>query len=177
MANSVQPVNNPGWSIRLATVEDTLTLADIVIEAIKGQGRWTPISPTEEDDWRKEYADWGAEQVEAADPGNILSVIEDRGQPVGRLRIVRDIVAEGATRTQVSRIELAGIQLRPSSQRHGIGTAIIRELQGEAARDQVPLELGVEKDNPHARRLYERLGFAHVGENDSEYLMRWVQSS
>ena len=57
--DSVQALNTPGWSIRLATVEDTLTLADIVIEAIKGQGRWTPISSTEEDDWRKEYAEWG----------------------------------------------------------------------------------------------------------------------
>ena len=173
----MQTVNNPGWSIRLATVEDTATLADIVIEAIKAQGRWTPMSPTEVDDWRKGYADWCAEQVEAADPGNTLSVIEEREQPVGRLRIVRDIFADGATQAQVCRIELAGLQLRPSSQGHGIGTAIIRELQGEAARDQVPLELGVEKDNPHARRLYERLGFAHVGENESEYLMRWVESS
>lgn len=168
---------NRYWSIRPATIDDTAALADIVIEAIKAQGRWTLMSPTEEDGWRKEYADWGAEQVEAADPGNALNVIEECGQPVGRLRIVRDIVAEGATRAQVRRIELAGIQLRPGSQCHGIGTAIIRELQGEAARARVPLELGVEKDNPRARRLYERLGFTHIGENDSEYLMRWAESN
>ena len=43
--NSVQPVNNPGWSIRLATVEDTLTLADIVIEAIKETGAMDADKP------------------------------------------------------------------------------------------------------------------------------------
>ena len=102
-------MNNLGWSIRPATIDDTATLADIVIEASKAQGRWTPISRTEEDDWRKEYTRWGAEQIEEADPSNTLSVIEERGQPIGRLRIVRDIVADKTTLTQVRRIELAGI--------------------------------------------------------------------
>jgi hypothetical protein len=55
---------NAAWSIRSATVKDTVTLANIVIEAVKAQGRWTPMSATEEDDWRTNYANWGAEQVE-----------------------------------------------------------------------------------------------------------------
>ena len=165
------------WSTRSATIDDAGILADIVIEATKAQGRWMPRSPPDEEAWRKEYAAWGTEQVEQADPGNILSVIESHGQPIGRLRIVRDTVADSAGRAQVGRIELAGIQLRSGSQGHGIGTAIVRELQREATRDHAPLELRVEKDNPHARRLYERLGFTHIGANDNEDLMRWVPSS
>jgi GNAT superfamily N-acetyltransferase len=42
------------------------------------------------------------------------------------------------TQAQVRRIELAGIQLRPGNQGHGIGTAIIRELHSEAAHNHVP---------------------------------------
>ncbi len=135
------------------------------------------MTPAEEARWREEYADWGVEQVAAANPSNTLSVIEADGHPIGRLRIVRDIVYDPGNRPQVRRVELAGIQLRPASQGHGVGTAIIRQLQDEAAYNQVPLELGVENDNPDARRLYERLGFVHVGENDSQYLMRWVRPS
>ena len=162
-----------GWSIRPATIDDVFALADIVIEATKAQGRWPLTSPSDEENWRREYAQWGAEQVTEADPGNALSVIDERGHTVGRLRMVRDMVADQAKGAQVRRIELAGLQLRPGSQGHGIGTAVIRGLQDEAARHRVPLELRVEKDNPRARRLYERLGFTHVGEDADEYVMRW----
>jgi hypothetical protein len=31
----------------------------------------------------------------------------------------------------------------------------------------------VEKDNPDARRLYDRLGFVQVGETDREFKLRW----
>lgn len=169
-------MSNLGWSIRPATIGDSALLADVVVEATKAQGRWTGSS-AEEDAWREEYAEWGAEQIKQADPRNSLSVIEELGRPVGRLRVVRDNVPDQGDEAQVRRIELAGIQLRPGSQGHGIGTSIIRKLQREAARHDVPLDLNVEKDNPHARRLYERLGFTHVGESESEYQMRWVDSS
>lgn len=74
-------MSNLGWSIRPATIGDSATLADIVIEATKAQGRWTRSS-AEEDAWRKEYAEWGAEQVKQADPSKTLSVIEEHGPPL-----------------------------------------------------------------------------------------------
>jgi hypothetical protein len=55
-------------------------------------------------------------------------------------------------------IELSGIHLLPQVQRHGMGRAIIEGLKSQAAAAGIPLDLGVEKDNPDARRLYERLG-------------------
>jgi ribosomal protein S18 acetylase RimI-like enzyme len=160
--------------VRPATAEDVAALTDIVIEATKAQGLWPPMSQAAEDDWRRSFIDWSGEQVTAADPCNSLSVIEESGQPIGRLRIVRNVASDRAHRGEGQRIELAGIQLRPAWQRRGIGTAIIRELQDEAARDQVPLDIGVGKNNPHARRLYERLGCVQVGEDDEEYHLRWM---
>jgi RimJ/RimL family protein N-acetyltransferase len=35
------------------------------------------------------------------------------------------------------------------------------------------LDIGVEKDNPRARRLYERLGCVQVAEDEEEYKLRW----
>ena len=65
--------------------------------------------------------------------------------------------------------ELAGIQLRPDAQGRGLGTALVRSLQEEGR----PVTLGVERDNPRARALYERLGFALVGQDDRDHLLRW----
>ena len=65
--------------------------------------------------------------------------------------------------------ELAGLQLRPDVQGRGLGTALVRSLQEEGR----PVTLGVERDNPRARALYERLGFALVGQDDRDDLLRW----
>lgn len=70
-------------------------------------------------------------------------------------------------------IELSGIQLLPRVQGRVIGTAIIENLKAEAKASGVPLDIGVEKDNPRARRLYERLGCAQVAEDEQEHKLRW----
>ena len=69
--------------------------------------------------------------------------------------------------------ELDGIQLLPEVQGRGIGTAIIEALKAEAAETGATVELGVEKDNPNARRLYHRLGFVEIGETDDEHRLQW----
>jgi SAM-dependent methyltransferase len=97
-------------------------------------------------------------------PATELNVIELDGRPVGRLRLTRTAEA----------LELNGIQLLPDVQNRGLGTAIITQLQSEAASTGVPLELGVEHDNPNARRLYDQLGFVRVGADDNEDKLRWL---
>jgi ribosomal protein S18 acetylase RimI-like enzyme len=101
--------------------------------------------------------------VQGADRSSLTSVIESGGEPIGRLRVERD----------ANRIELNGIQLRPTVQGRGIGTAINAELQREAANANVPLFLNVDHNNPRARALYERLGFVYVGEDGKEARLRW----
>ena len=64
------------------------------------------------------------------------------------------------------------VELHPRVQRRGIGTAIVRSLLAEAAARRVPAALRVFKINVGARRLYQRLGFVIVGENETHYDMR-----
>ncbi|MFK4087093.1 GNAT family N-acetyltransferase [Kribbella sp. NPDC020789] len=142
-------------TLRPATVDDVDFLLDVVIEA-------THAAPDAE--WREGYAEWTREQI-AEDPTG-TSVIELEGRPIGRLRVTRHPAS----------IELCGIQLHPSTQGQGIGTAIIRDLQQEAATRGVPLELGVEHGNPNARRLYDRLGFRKYAEDATEDKLRWQPS-
>lgn len=103
------------------------------------------------------------EQVRGEIPDSTTSVVEIDNERVGRLRIART----------ADHIELCGIQLLPDIQRHGIGTAIIEDLKAQAAAAGIPLDLGVEKDNPLAGKLYERLGFVQVGETEEEFRLRW----
>lgn len=134
------------------------------------------MSAQKESEWRDGFADWSRDTVLNADPTSLLFVIELDGLAFGRLRVVRDPVT-AAVPGPTCRIQLAGIQLIPRMQGRGIGTAIIRDLQSEAEREGVPLDVGVEKDNPKARVLYERLGCVLIGEDDNEYLLRWTPSS
>ena len=63
----------------------------------------------------------------------------------------------------------------PHLQGLGIGTAMIAEAERLArARGFGTLEIHVEQDNPGARRLYERLGYAVVGEDTSASAPEWV---
>jgi ribosomal protein S18 acetylase RimI-like enzyme len=63
------------------------------------------------------------------------------------------------------------IQLEPEFQSRGMGTEIVRNLQASAQAAGVRLTLKVLKVNP-ALRLYERLGFKVVGEEEGIYAMQ-----
>jgi len=149
------------YHIRPATAEDVEFLADVVFEATQAQGR-VP-SDFDELQWRKYFDKWSLEQVRGEIANSTTSVIEVGNERVGRLRI---------TRTS-NYIELNGIQLLPRVQRRGIGTSIVEDLKSQAATAGIPFDLDVEKDNPGARRLYERLGFVQIGETEQECKLRW----
>ena len=78
--------------------------------------------------------------------------------PVGRLWIDR-----GA-----DEIHLLEIALMPSQRGHGHGGAVIRTILDEATARRVPVRCSVERGNP-AQRLYARLGFRRVGDDDGPF--------
>lgn len=85
------------------------------------------------------------------------------GQPIGQVLVWR-CAAE---------IRLIDIALLPAFHSRGLGSAVIRQLQGEAAISGRPLRLSVLRGNP-ARRLYERLGFVVTKESDLYQAMEWI---
>ncbi|TQV87738.1 GNAT family N-acetyltransferase [Aliikangiella coralliicola] len=64
------------------------------------------------------------------------------------------------------------IQILPTYQGNGIGATLIKNLQQQASEKQSTVTLGVLKSNP-ALRLYQKLGFIIIDENDEEFLMRY----
>ena len=66
--------------------------------------------------------------------------------------------------------------LEPSSHGQGIGTAVLLHLMRQAKSQQRDMTLHVIHSNP-AKRLYERLGFQTVRQEDKTSLMRLPASS
>ncbi len=71
---------------------------------------------------------------------------------------------------------LVDISVFPSLRGSGIGTALIRQSQQDAAALGRGMRLHVQQSNPAARRLYERLGFVADGTEGTHRLMRWLPS-
>jgi GNAT superfamily N-acetyltransferase len=149
------------YHIRSATADDVGFLTDVVIETTRAQGRLP--DDFDEQEWRRRFGEWTAEQLRGEISESTTSVVEVDNEQAGRLRVARTS----------DHIELCGIQLRPAIQRHGIGTAIIEGLKAQAGAVGIPVTLSVERDNPDARKLYERLGFVQIGEDEQEYKLRW----
>ena len=84
------------------------------------------------------------------------------GLAVGRL--VKGLTADG--------LRLVDIALLPQLRNRGLGTAILRQLQEEAATRGLPLELAVVKSS-RALGLCRRLGLAVTGELGAHYALRW----
>ena len=143
--------------LRGATLEDVAFLTDVVIKATFAQGRFP--DDTDVDEYRAGHEEWTEETVLGKYPNVSLSVVTLNGVSVGRFRVVRD----GAT------ITLAGIQILPEYQNQGVGRVLVKQLIEEAAEKNIPLQLSVEKNNPHAERFYRRLGFLQIGEDEDAY--------
>ncbi|HEU4812189.1 MAG TPA: GNAT family N-acetyltransferase [Nocardioides sp.] len=151
---------HPSLHVRPATDADVSFLTDVVVVATRSQGRLP--DGFDEAGYRAGFAEWTREQVAGTVEHSTTYVIEVDGERAGRLRIVR----------APDHWELAGIQLLPAHQGRGLGTHLIDQFLGDARAAGLPAQVRVETDNPAARRLYERLGFAEVGRTADDILLQ-----
>jgi ribosomal protein S18 acetylase RimI-like enzyme len=96
-------------------------------------------------------------------PDASFAVIEHAGEPVGRLYVAR-------TRAEIRILDIA---LLPQHRDRGIATALLLALQAEAGTSARRVVLHVERHS-RARDLYDRLGFAPVGEVGVHLRMEWL---
>ncbi len=97
---------------------------------------------------------WYQTHFAAAD----FDLILERDEPIGRLYVYR----------QPHDLNVIDIALLPAYRGRGVGTFLMRQLLAEADHTGRTVSLHVEGFN-RARALYERLGFAYVGD-DGVYL-------
>lgn len=95
-------------------------------------------------------------------PDALWLIIEAAGQPAGRLYLER----------WEKEHRIIDVALLPERRGQGLGGAILRDLQGEAAEQGKPVGIHVEKENP-AMTLYRRLGFRKTEDKGVYDLMHW----
>ncbi len=108
----------------------------------------------------EEHAKWLARRL--ADPGTHLWIAEERGTPVGQVRV--DV--EGGTGT-------VSIAVAPGERGRGLGTAALRAMAGEVESDPAVLTLRalVHTDNPASGRAFELAGFHRLERREGEFIV------
>jgi ribosomal protein S18 acetylase RimI-like enzyme len=96
-------------------------------------------------------------------PDAAFQVILCDSHPAGRLYVDR----------WPDEIRIVDIALLSEYRGAGIGTALLRALQAEAAKIGKRVSIHVEQFNP-ALRLYARLDFSRIADRGVYYLMEWT---
>ena len=94
-------------------------------------------------------------------PAAEYKVIQAAEEPVGRLYIARDAAL----------IQILDIAVLPERRRRGVGSALIRELIGEAESSGKCIRVYV--DSASTLSLFERLGFTKIEEEGLNLLLEW----
>lgn len=141
------------WTLRPATGDDHEFLWRLHRETMREyvEATWGWDEADQRERFRREFI--------AAEGWQVIVVA---GEDAGRL----------VTERRGEDVYVANVQVRPDLQGRGIGTAVLRRIIGEAAREGLGVSLQVLRANRAARRLYERLGFAAVREDLTHAVMR-----
>lgn len=91
-----------------------------------------------------------------------IQVIYLENKPIGRLRVVRG-----------EEMYIGGMQILPEYRGVGIGTALLENLIEESNKTSKPIQLEVFQNNLQALRLYEKVGFKVIEENDQQKIMMY----
>lgn len=120
-------------------------------------------SPAQQTTFLRQQFDAQRRDYQARFPaaGHQLILVAER--PAGRIWVAR-------TDAEIRLVDLA---LLPAAQGSGVGTQLLRSLIDEATQAGRPLRLSVLRNNHRAVRLYERLGFAVIGDTPTYLKMEY----
>jgi ribosomal protein S18 acetylase RimI-like enzyme len=91
---------------------------------------------------------------------DVAQIIEANGQSVGLLKVLEESES----------LRIVQLQFLPTHQGLGVGTSLVRAVLEQAHAQGTKVTLSVLRVS-HARRLYERLGFRVVGEDEFSFHM------
>ena len=97
-----------------------------------------------------------------ANPDAEWLILERAGEPIGRLYLLE----------REELFHIIDIALIPAARSGGVGGAILADLIAAARASRRRVTINVERNNP-ALRLYDRLGFATIGEFGVYLQLEW----
>jgi ribosomal protein S18 acetylase RimI-like enzyme len=140
-----------GLTVRVATDADVPFLLELRRQTMTEHLQRSGVEPSQSERIERVLANFDCAEIV------MLS-----GTPVGLLKVVRND----------DNWDLVQIQIVPEEQGAGLGRIILEKLLADADAAGASVGLSVLRANP-ARRLYERLGFRIVGENEHAYDMQY----
>jgi ribosomal protein S18 acetylase RimI-like enzyme len=121
------------------------------VRLLEWEGLFTPHRAIIEEAWRRHVGGT-----------NVMIVADMSGYPVAQVWIDLEKLEEGSAAV------LWALRVHPVLQRAGLGSRLLREAERWLiSRGFSVVEIGVDKSNPEALRLYERLGY-HVDRGSIE---------
>lgn len=149
-------------SLRAETADDASFLEELVIAVREGELGYRALPNDERTRLLKQQNRLQLSHYRRKFPQAFFLIVEANSRPVGRLYLnhLREL------------IHLIELSLLPEMQGHGIGHQLLRTIQAEALRRQIPITLSVEHRNP-AVTFYQRLGFRTSGSSDTHLRMQW----
>ena len=151
-------------SLRPEVPEDRDFLLDLYLSTRDDEAGYRDLDPGERTQWLAQQFDWQHRQYREAFPGAWFTIVLVDEKPAGRLYVVQ----------LPSAFHVVDISLLPEYRGHGIGSQLIKNIQAEATRLQLPVQLQV-VEGSEARGFYDRLGFRMVlnASNVPRQLLEW----
>lgn len=72
-----------------------------------------------------------------------------------------------------NKIDVVELELLPKYQGKQIGTFILKDIMHRARENTMRVGIGCFKQNIGAKKLYEKLGFQHIEETTTHYIMEY----
>ncbi|MEX0331517.1 MAG: GNAT family N-acetyltransferase [Puniceicoccaceae bacterium] len=148
-------------TLRPETEEDKSFLLELFISTREQAFGFGDLSPTDRTPLLREQFELQHGQYKLY-PHAWFTIIIVANQPAGRLYVSQS----------PKEMRVIDLSLLPAYQNKGIGSQLLKNLQAEATRTQLPLRLYVDNLNP-AYNFYTRLGFRRIGETASHIHMQW----
>ena len=150
-------------AVRPALPQDEIFLYDLYHAVRAPEFALAPVTPGQKEHLiRMQFRGQMSAYAEMF-PNSCCHVVMLDGKPSGRLWVAM----------LESEYHLVDIAVHPSLQSKGIGTALVRRLQQEAATARLPIRCCVFRYNPGSLRFHQRLGFSIVREDSMHYYMEW----
>lgn len=145
-----------GARLRAATPEDHAFLTRLYASTRTAEMARTGWPAAMQEAFLRQQFDAQTAHYWARYPNATRLVIERAGTPAGRL-FLDDWEKEW---------RIIDIALMPEARGHGLGTALLQDIQEMARTTSKDVSIHVEQQNP-AKRLYKRLGFDKAAEADA----------
>lgn len=149
-------------SLRPETAGDLDFLRDLYLSVRDDDPGFRDLPPAERTQLLEHQFGIQHRQYREHFPGAWFTLVLVDEKPGGRLYVTR----------QADGFRVIDLSLLPEFRGHGIGTQLMKNIQAEATRTQLPIRLQVVVDNP-ARRFYARLGFRETGQTDVRCQLEW----